>query len=66
MYIPYENYFLIGLMDHWCDDINTFHLPMGKMTLILTNIHHILQVPIKGRIIHRVIMNMKDMKDQCY
>lgn len=42
MHIPYDKYFLTSLMEHWCDDTNKFHLPMGEMKIILTNIHHIL------------------------
>lgn len=42
MHIPCHKCFLTSLMEHWCDHTNMFHLPIGKISITLTNIHRIL------------------------
>lgn len=66
LHVPCDKYFLIVLMDHWCDDTNIFHLPIGDITITLTNIHRILQLPMNRKHIKRVILSMEQMEDQCY
>lgn len=66
MCIPYDKYFLITIMEHWCDDTNTFHMLMGEMTITLIDIHHILWVPMKGTLIQWATSTMAKIEDQCY
>lgn len=61
-----DKYFLISLMEYQCNNTNIFHLPMGEMTIILTNIHHILWVPMKGTLIQRATLSIVEMEDHCY
>lgn len=57
-----DKYFLTTVIDYWCDETNIFHFPTGEITITLIDIHHILQVVMKGTLIERATLSMEDME----
>jgi len=61
--IPCDKYFLKVLMEHWLDDNNKFHLSTGEIIITLFDIHHILQVLMKGTLMQRVTLSVEEMEE---
>ncbi|PKA46607.1 Serine/threonine-protein phosphatase 7 long form like [Apostasia shenzhenica] len=45
-YIRLDHFFITTLVERWSSEINTFHLPVGEMTITFQNIFVILNVRI--------------------
>jgi len=40
-----------GLCERWHTETSSFHLPVGKMTITLDDVHNFLHIPIHGRML---------------
>ena len=49
-YIYHEWDMLIALMERWDPNSNTFHLPIGEITVTLENVYRITRLPIRGKL----------------
>ena len=51
----YENIshgFVCALSERWHEETNSFHLPVGEMTITLDDVAWLLGIPITGRLLH--------------
>lgn len=51
LYMPHNwvNHGLVTVLaERWHNEHNTFHLPIGEVTVILKDVYHILHVPCHG------------------
>jgi len=41
-----------ALCERWHTETSSFHLPVGKMTITLDDVHNLLHIPIHGRMLY--------------
>ncbi|CAI0380869.1 unnamed protein product [Linum tenue] len=41
---------LSAFVERWQPDTNTFHMPFGEISILLHDVHHILQIPVDGEL----------------
>lgn len=41
-------------VERWQPDTNSFHLPVGEMTILLHDVYHILSIPVDGDMVPRL------------
>jgi len=47
---------LIALMERWDPNLNTFHLPIGEIKVMLKDIYRITRLPIRGKLVSMILI----------
>jgi len=47
-YVQFHKELLMALMERWSENNNTFHLPIGEVTIVPKDVYRILHVHLKG------------------
>ncbi|KAH9299726.1 hypothetical protein KI387_031408, partial [Taxus chinensis] len=53
-HVVWEVSLMVALIDRWDSVTNTFHMPMGEMTITLEDVYRILQLPILGAQVYSI------------